>query len=857
MTKNKIAYLTGAGLLVVASAVVFASIIVNKPVALKNAAPAGNEAVSTNGPQSVNVAATDFGSNLKFQEPATQIDAAVSKDFDLSTIQNLDAMEKAYGFTLTDKEKKFLADNKFLEKNLLDTSIRPNSGRDNAKEFVQLYEQLKGPNDAAYRGQQNSIFYTSDVFFNAYNNLYTELLKEMENKTFYPAIKSLTERFYKAADLKYKVSNTQDAKWKKVRNYFAVPYAIFSTAAQPLAMQDYVDAQGTPKDPEKVLADFKTRDAKVDTFDETSKFIDSLNLDAESKVAVLADLKQIYAASDKSVPNVFADEYQAYAQLTTIEFKVDFSQFTPRGTYTSSSLRRQYFRGMKWYIMLPFFIKSPELTSYAFDITQLLAEDQQSLNDYNRLESAINFMVGESDDLMPVDYMKALEAAKGAPDQSQAVLDYLAKAHNPKIKDLAAIYQSVGTENSAEVLLNTKGLRFFSGKFIMDSYWTGFLTQGDEAVRPGYTQKLPPMASSLEVMDLLGSDYAKSQIPKLDFYKASNSAAINQALAELAAEKAKLTEDDWQKNIYTSWLATIESLFDWQKKYHSQLPAFMQSPNWEIKTLQTASVFWTELRHATILYAKQSFAELGGGGDSCGLVPPPPKTYIEPQQAAFARLSFMAKRLDTGLVAQGYGPDAAGNAGLENLRPLESFIDLLDSVQSYVSKELGNVKFNESITTAKITDPNDPEGKLCDAQYVDQGSDWEFLRLQIFSKLLDSLPIPTEGPVLPAKDRRTAIVADVHTGGDSANPTQILYEGEGVPYLILTAVSDANGPRLTIGFTYSHYEFTQPYGGQRKTDEDWQKNFYKGDDPYNAYDYTDKSTWPKPNFWYSPLFDLK
>ena len=130
-------------------------------------------------------------------------------------------------------------------------------------------------------------------------------------------------------------------------------------------------------------------------------------------------------------------------------------------------------------------------------------------------------------------------------DPAQATLSYLAKAREPKIKDLAAEYAAAGTEQSDEVRSKTKGMRFFSGKFIMDSYWTGFLTQGDEAPRPGYPQKLPPMASSLEVMSLLGSSYAESQIPTLDFYSVNNAKAIEKALGELKAEQAKLTDDVW------------------------------------------------------------------------------------------------------------------------------------------------------------------------------------------------------------------------------------------------------------------------------------------------------------------------
>ena len=45
-----------------------------------------------------------------------------------------------------------------------------------------------------------------------------------------------------------------------------------------------------------------------------------------------------------------------------------------------------------------------------------------------------------------------------------------------------------------------------------------------------------------------------------------------------------------------------------------QYPAFMQTQAWLHKDMQTALGSWTELKHDTILYAKQVMAEMGGGG---------------------------------------------------------------------------------------------------------------------------------------------------------------------------------------------------------------------------------------------------
>lgn len=806
-----------------------------------------------------------FGESVTYQAPTATINKDIAADFSTDEAANLAAIEKAYGITLSGAEQKFFHDNKFVIKNLMDTNIRPSSVGDNVREFPELYAAINGPEDYKLRKPENALFYSSDVFFHTYNNLYTQLLKELENRKFYPAMLDLSKTFFEEAQKKTDAASGAEKKtWMQVRNYFAVAYALLHSAGQPLTEEDYRGPDGQSLDPSKVMSDFTAMDTKVDTYDTAAAFVKTWKLDAPSEAAILADLQIVYKAGGKGTPAVLKDEYDAYTTQTDVEFEIDYTQFTPRGTYTSSSLRRAYFRGMKWYIMTPLFLKSPQLTQDAFALTQLLAENPQQLLDYNRLETAINFLIGTSDDLMPVDYLQALDSAKGKPDPEQAAMDFLVHARSPKIKDLTATYGAVGTEQTADVLLKTKGMRFFSGKFILDSYWTGMLTQGDEAPKPGYTQKLPPMASSLEVMTLLGSEYAKSQIPTLDFIKKANADAVNQALSELGTEKDSFDVAYWQSNAYNIWLWTIQSLFSWQKQNHDALPRFMQSPQWEVKTLQTASAFWTELRHATILYAKQSFAELGGGGpDSCDTrkVPPAPEAFIEPQLEAYQRLLYLAKRTDQGLKDQGDGD-------LENLQPLERFVALMEKVQTYVGKELANAQITEKILSKSRPDPEDP-AKTCTEYFLDPEilpdgsytyttkSQWEDLRLGIVSGLQGSIPVPVEGPILDAKDRRAALVADVHTGQDSSYPAQILYEATGVPDVIIAAVKDANGPRATIGFTYSHYEFTKPYGGKRMTDEDWQTLFYNGTDPESAFDYTPKATWPATPSWYDSILKIR
>jgi hypothetical protein len=295
---------------------------------------------------------------------------------------------------------------------------------------------------------------------------------------------------------------------------------------------------------------------------------------------------------------------------------------------------------------------------------------------------------------------------------------------------------------------------------------------------------------------------------------------------------------------------TVSGMFDWLTKNKSSLPQFMQSPLWEAKTLLTGAGFWTELRHTSLLYAKQSFAEKGGGGDCDPReIPEPPKGYVEPQAEAYDRLYYTARRLAAEYKARGFE--------LSNQQKLENYIDLLNTVREYTKLELENTSFSESYTAqANAYEPTcvehniSPESKIKRDRY-ESASRWEELRSGLVQRMLDSLPTPVEGPIVEMKDKRAAVVADIHTdkGGN------VLEEGTGVPRVIFVAVKDTNGARLTVGFTYSQYELVTP--GERLTDEAWQSRFYTDSGTDYSITYKPKSSWPEINKWFQELLGSK
>jgi hypothetical protein len=80
----------------------------------------------------------------------------------------------------------------------------------------------------------------------------------------------------------------------------------------------------------------------------------------------------------------------------------------------------------------------------------------------------------------------------------------------------------------------------------------------------------------------------------------------------------------------------------------------MQTKAWQEKELQTSLASWTELRHDTILYAKQSYTPdicLAPGPSTQLPKPKPVVGYVEPVPEFYARLLALTEMTEKGLIA--------------------------------------------------------------------------------------------------------------------------------------------------------------------------------------------------------------
>jgi hypothetical protein len=214
----------------------------------------------------------------------------------------------------------------------------------------------------------------------------------------------------------------------------------------------------------------------------------------------------------------------------------------------------------------------------------------------------------------------------------------------------------------------------------------------------------------------------------------------------------------------------------------------MSNDAWADKQLNTALGSWTELRHDTILYAKQSYTSPTSMPSRSTAV-----GYVEPVPALYARLAGLCRMMIAGLTSR----SLLSNDIAQKLHTLLEFLLQLKSISV---KELAGQALNDT--------------DIVQIRY-------SYLTLQNVTQ------IPANTSVTSDADRFMSLIADVHT---DPNTQMVLEEAVGDPMFIYVAIPVDGQVFLARGGVLSYYEFQQPMS-DRLTDEAWQDMLSSGSTP--------------------------
>lgn len=692
----------------------------------------------------------------------------------IADITNLSAFEKAQGAFSKVQKDALVKDNFFLTRNFdkfYSTATADYANRND--DWTGLYSTIGGPTQLDKREAQNSVFISSDFTLHVYHKLLEQEFEYIEQANLYPVLQKLSADMLSASAKAYSSSQDplQKESFDRLSAYFLVSSSLLDNALEDynkFKSQYYVDdSQADKKENVLAAADRLAKEAKAsDTALSLAK--GELSLILDSKMVTLSPL------------------FGKFQQEQQIDMPEDYTQYTPRSHYAKNAVLRDYFRAMMWFGRTNFLVSSPQLTRDATNLTLLLSAD--NVKNWELIYQPTSFFVEKSDDLGIYDYKQAIKnqgvnAAKLTDEAISKLQAELKTYKDPQIMSSVMIGSGVMDSTKSQLLQKTKGFRFMGQRFTPDAFIFSTMTQGDEKADQTTKQSLPSTPTALMVSALMGSKESEQLLDTWIKNNAPNSdKVIANKMNELKNYFSTVKEDQWTSNIYWSWLYTLKSLVN-NNQSTAGYPMFLRSASWTKKNLQCFLGSWTELKHDTLLYAKQSYAEKGAGGEE--VTPAPvPKGYVEPNVEFYDRLIALANLTTSGLKNLGLLPSSMETKNAQ-------YINSLNLFKKIAVAELQNEKI----------------------------SDEDFESIRMSGLVLDNVLSPISSEVPTESRARSALIADVHT---DAKEGKILYEADGIPNYIYVAVKDQNGTRLTKGLVFSYYEFTNPLT-KRLTDQDWQK----------------------------------
>lgn len=603
--------------------------------------------------------------------------------------------------------------------------------------------------------QDLPVLVTTDSILHAMHRTFDDILKELEVHALSPTIDAVLARTHAAL-------GEAAAQRSDVPDYYA-DVDVYLTVARNLLAGAGAPANGTEGYPR-------------DTWDGELLVPSVLNQDA----LVRTRLQQVQALKMQT-PDTEASEVFGAPRM------VDYTQFRPRGHYTKSTELKRYFRAMMWLgrVDCGFELAYPRQMAGSALLSQLLA-DSGSENDLAEMDTLIGWLIGSSDNLGPEQVLDKLQADGIAlPDLDR---DEVRLALRTSLDGRQRIRSQLVVSNpdDPQKVAPPQVFQLFGQRFILDSFVLSQVVFDSIVFKDNKVKRMMP--SGLDVAAALGNDEAVHLLAPA--MKAHPYAANLQASRQWVAAQP---EGVWSDSVYNTWLDTLRPLDD-DRANEANMPAAMQTRAWQKKQLQTQLASWAELRHDTILYAKQSYTAWPGCEYPAGYVEPYPEVYAGVARVAGATADAIeAVRFET-------PADAAQIKQLQDRQVtfLRGMGTTLSTLEGLARKELAGKPFTPAET--------------------------RFLKKTIDQRGAGSGPPMYDGwyPGLFYRGGTRASewgpeIADVHTNPKGG---AVLEVGTGDVDFLVAAIDNEGDTRIFVGPAYSYYEFEWP-AADRLTDQKW------------------------------------
>ncbi|MDH5450110.1 MAG: DUF3160 domain-containing protein [Candidatus Bathyarchaeota archaeon] len=486
----------------------------------------------------------------------------------------------------------------------------------------------------------------------------------------------------------------------------------------------------------------------------------------------------------------------------------DYTQYKPRGHYEEDPELQSYFRCMMWLGRKIFAIDKDESLLPAVVATHILFSNEETLTLWKRVYQVTSLFAGVADSITPISLHNATNMVFGEPFQLNRLEDanniqkLRTELEKPQYTTSKIFSSVIYLKIHDEPMEFPKIFQFMGQRFVPDSYVLQNVTY-DRV--PPFKDTVRLLGSGLDVAAVLGSERAiqnlESEIQKYNYKR---------NLDSLTNEFAKFPKEYWESSLYFSWLYILRPLLTTIPD--ECYPSFMQTFAWQDEKLNTVLGSWAQLRHDTILYAKQPY--------SIGIICEIPTGYVEPYPEFYNGMQALC---------------------LETISFLEE-VQVLNPSWESVLEEMANI----TLTLYDIS-----EKELSGATLTKEEMD--FIRNVAVVKDSGICGEPPKKlgwyPTLIEKanieDSKVPCIADVMTAaGDlrpRGQPPQVLHAATGYVTFIIVIYETPQGETIAaVGPVFSYYEFPM-LGFQRLSDSEWNEMLQKGTAPHQP-DWTETYT---------------
>lgn len=492
-----------------------------------------------------------------------------------------------------------------------------------------------------------------------------------------------------------------------------------------------------------------------------------------------------------------AEDVKIFGAVRTI----DFSQFKPRGHYLGIPELEKYFRSMMWLgrMDLPILDVDPlsgksifrrQMFDAAVALTTLLDAPAQA--HWKHIDDSVRAFVGEPDAMEPPDLPKLLA------DLGVTSVDMLAAKSDQQIAQAIATggygqqliaSQIIISPPHQETLPLAATFLLLGQRYVVDLHVFSNVVY-DRVQRGGPLRMMP---DPLDVgFAALGNDAAAALLrPGLERYHYAPDLERMRRLVDAHGDGF------WGANLYNLWLSALRTL---SPQPAAVLPAVAKTEAWGRRLLNTQLASWAELRHDTILYAKQSYTS----GISCEF----PDAYVEPNPAFFTRVGDFARKGGTLVASLDFSaaPDL-GTAVKTYFGHLADVAGILGAIAT--AQQAGTPPAPEHL--AFINKAVHQTGGICGGPPRFDG--W-YPELFFFQE----------------SGRFDPTIADVHTQPTDESGNQVgrvLHVGTGYARLMVLTIEACDGPRAYVGLASSYHE-TITENFKRLDDTMWSAEVSKG-----------------------------